>query len=261
MWGIAAALLLNFLMVGFALSLWMEQGPYHWAAAAQFRMMETYSQKITMLVTVCFFSFFAIFLLKPILRSGRWVRTLAFGPIILLGIVHFSLSVYFFATGGSPSKELRLVEAVQTATLLPHSVLMKKGELDGLNYSYATHIARQTNRISQSSPKYNGSHFILIETSDAAVFPLPVVMKSSGSMLDQMAEDTHVDGLIYRAPFPFLLRQEWGDRAANYGVIFSNGESVREYWSVIVMMYAILIVVCLLGLFSRWRNNRARFVG
>jgi hypothetical protein len=155
---------------------------------------------------------------------------------------------------------MRLEEAVRGATFLPQAVLMDKGELDGLNYYYATHIARENNRMSQSSPKYSGSHFILIEMSDAAAFPMPVVMKSSGSMLDRLAEETFVEGVVYRAPLTFLLRQEWGGRAANHGVIFSNGESVREYWSTILMMYSIFIVVCLLGLFSRWKSNRARLV-
>lgn len=252
--GYAAAILFVGVVVGFFYSFWTQRGPYQWLVSAQYSLMESYSQKLTLLILLLLFTPCVLVLLIPVMRAGKWARLVAFLPICVMVAMHFSIAVYYFATGGRESKVTTLAVAAHSAHFLPRAVTLERKDWAAMNVNDSTHVPYETSSMSQESMKYRGehfTHFTLIQSADLAAFRKPIVCKSGGYMLEQMSTQTHVDGIIYQSPLPYLFRRNEGLSDAPFGIVFSYGESIREYWSSFVLLYGVIIAGIVLGLFSR----------
>lgn len=248
--GLLAAIAFNVVIATFIYSFWTERGPYHWLAAAQYSMMESYSQRLTLILTIIIFMPFALLLVRPILNAKRWGRIVAFGPFLLLVAAHFIITVYFLSTGGSRSSGTTLNEAVSSATFLPHAVTIDTKFLETLDRDYSTHIAYQ-GRHNYNSAAYSGSHYIPLKFDNSSDPHMPVIFKSGGFALETLSEQMQVDGMIYKSPLPYLLRRNWGRDDAVFGVIICNGKSVRGHWFGFGMIYAVSLLCWVLAYFSR----------
>jgi hypothetical protein len=223
--GFLAAIAFNVVIATFIFSFWTERGPYHWLAAAQYSMMESYSQKLTLILTIFIFMPLALLLVRPILNAKRWGRIVAFGPFLLLVAAHIIITIYFLCTGGSRSSGTTLNEAVRSATFLPHAVTIDTKFLETLDRDFSTHIAYQ-GRHNYSSVAYSGSHYIPLKFDSSSDPDMPVIFKSGGFALETLSEQMQVDGMIYKSPLPYLLRRNWGHDDAVFGMIICRYEGI-----------------------------------
>ncbi len=255
--GFLAAIAFNAVVFSFGFLLWTERGPYQWIAAAQYAVMESYGQRLTLILMVLLFMPIGLLLVRPIHRSGRWACFIAYGPSLLAVGAHFLMTAYFLITGGTRSEGTTLNEAVRSATFLPQAVSIDTKFLSALDESHSAHIARETSRIETYRKEISGSHYIPFQNEVSHDPRFPVVFRSGGFALEGLSRQAEVEGMIYKAPLPYLLRRNWeGDNAA-FGVIISNQQSVHEYWFPFGILYGVVLISMVAVYFSRRSSRRS----
>lgn len=249
--GFLAAITFNAVVFSFAFFFWTERGPYQWIAAAQYAVMESYGQKLTLILMIFLFMPIGLLLVRPIHRSGRWACFIAYGPSLLAVGAHFLMTAYFLITGGTHSEGTTLDEAVRSATFLPQAVSIDTKFFNALDESFSTHIARQTSRIETFRKELSGSHYIPFQKEVSHDPRFPVVFRSGGFALEVLSRQPEVKGMIYKAPLPYLLRRNWEGNDAAFGVIISNQQSVHEHWLPFGMLYGVVLISMGAAYFSR----------
>lgn len=240
--GFLAAIAFNAVVFSFAFFFWTERGPYQWIAAAQCAVMESYGQMFTLILMIFLFMPIGLLLVRPIHRAGRWACFIAYGPTLLAVGAHFLMTVYFLITGGTRSEGATLDEAVRSATFLPQAVSIDTKFFNALDESFSAHIARETSRIETYRKELRGSYYIPFQKEVSHDPRFPVVLRSGGFALEGLSRRPEVEGMIYKAPLPYLLRRNWGGNDAAFGVIISNQQSVQNYWLPFGILYGVMLI-------------------
>jgi hypothetical protein len=241
--GLLAAIGFNAVLALLAFSVWAEWGPYEWAAAAQLAVMDSYGQKLTLILVLFLFVIPGALLLAPVLKAGRLVWAVAFGlPAVALAL-HFAAMSYFLATGG-PASSPSFADAVDSATFLPRAFTLKTTQLAPLDVDRAAGI---------HTSHFDDEYIPFVKDAWPAN-ATPVVLESKASLLDGIEREGVVDGNIRRAPLPYLVRRAWGPDAPTLGIIVTHGESVRDYWLLPAIFY---VLALLYGAWRLWKMRRA----
>ncbi len=238
--GLLAAIGFNLVLILLAFSFWAEWGPYAWAAAAQIAVMDSYSAKLTFFVVAIVFVPIVLLLLAPVLKATRAVWAVAFGVPVLAVSLHFAASAYFLVTGGEPARGTSFADAVDSASFLPRDFALKTAQLAPLDVDRAAGIHRSTS--------YDDEEYIPFAQASWPADQTPVVFESKRYDLERVARDGVVEGNIRRGPLPYLVRRAWGPEAPTLGIIVTHRESVREYWLLPAIFYALLL------LYAGWRG-------
>ena len=238
------------LLVGtFAFSLWAEWGPYAWVAAAQVALMDSYSEKLTFVLTFVFFLIPAMILLFLFISGGRAAKVIGLGVPGMLILLHLVATIYFVGTGGTQADASSFDSAVHSAGFVPQNITLEKSKLPALDLEKASGIK------AAYSPD-DGADLYIPFTS-----PSPearVILRSKPENLKKLAAGASLTGLIHKAPLPYLVRHSWPQNPSVFAVIIEDGANVRGSWMAAAAVYIVLIIWGAVTLFKSWRAKSAQ---
>lgn len=237
---IIAALVAALLLLLYAFSLWAEWGPYAWLAGAQFAVFHSYEVPLTFVGVSLLFAVPLIFAWKE-MGSGRTSLCVAFGVPAAAVAAHLSLTLFFAVTGGTAADSTTFRSAVQDAGFLPKRFRMDEAALWPLDEARAA---------GEHSSASDEQAYIPFEAPSGDE-KLPVVLEFDSGEFSR-APDLHpLEGLIYKAPLPYLVRRQWAGEGSTFAVIIKSRKSVREFWIWQGIFY--VVISALLGWF--WRKS------
>jgi hypothetical protein len=238
------------LLVGtFAFSLWAEWGPYSWLAAAQVALMDSYSEKLTFVLTFVLFLIPAMILLFLFVSGGRSAMAVGLGIPGLLVLLHLVATIYFVSTGGTQADASSFDSAVHNASFVLQNITLEKSKLPALDLEKASGIK------AAHSPD-DGADLYIPFTSPSS--EARVILKSKPENLKKLAAGASLTGVIHKAPLPCLVRHSWPQNPSVFAVIIEDGANVRGSWMAAAAVYIVLIIWGAVTLFKSWRAKAAR---
>lgn len=238
------------LLVGtFAFSLWAEWGPYSWLASAQLALIDSYSEKLTFVLTFVLFLIPAMILLFVFISGVRAARAVALGVPGLLVVLHLGATIYFVSTGGTQADASSFDSAVHSASFVPQNITLEKSKLPALDLEKASGIK------AAHSPD-DGADLYIPFTSPSS--EARVVLRSKPENLKKLAAGASLTGLIHKAPLPYLVRHLWPQNPSVFAVIIEEGANVRGSWMGAAAVYIVLIIWGAVTLFKSWRAKAAQ---
>ncbi|MCX6852901.1 MAG: hypothetical protein NTY98_28760 [Verrucomicrobia bacterium] len=238
------------LLVGtFAFSLWAEWGPYSWLAAAQVALMDSYSEKLTFVLSFVFFLIPAMLLLFLFISGGRAAKLVGLGVPVLLVLIHLVATIYFVGTGGTQADASSFESAVHSASFVPQNITLEKSKLPALDLEKASGI-----KAAHSSD--DGADLYIPFTSPSS--GARVILRSKPENLKKLAAGASLTGLIHKAPLPYLVRHSWPQTASVFAVIIEEGANVRGSWMAAAAVYIVLIIWGAVTLFKSRRAKAAQ---
>ena len=237
------------LLCAFAFSLWAEWGPYAWVAAAQVALMNSYSEKLTFVLTFVPFLIPAVILLFLFISGGRAVKAVGFGVPVMLVLLHLLATIYFVSTGGTQADASSFDSAVQSASFVPQNITLEKSKLPALDLEKASGIK------AAYSPD-DGADLYIPFTSPSS--ETRVILRSKPENLKKQAAGASLTGVIHKAPLPYLVRHSWPQNPSVFAVIIEDGANVRGSWMGAAVVYIVLSIWGAVTLFKSWRAKSAR---
>ena len=238
------------LVVGtFAFSLWAEWGPYSWVAAAQVALIESYSEKLTFVLTFVFFLIPAVILLILFVSGGRAAKVVGLGIPGLLVLLHLVATIYFVGTGGTQADASSFDSAVHSAGFVPQNITLERSKLPALDLEKASGIK------AAHSPDDGADLYIpfTFPSSEARV-----ILRARPENLKKLAAGASLTGVIHKAPLPYLVRHSWPQNSSVFAVIIEEGVTVRGSWMAAAAVYVVGLIWGVVTLFKSWRAKSAR---
>ena len=232
------------LVCAFAFSLWAEWGPYAWVAATQVALIDSYSEKLTFVLTLVLFLIPAVIIL--VTSRGRGARMISLGIPGLLVLLHLAATVYFVSTGGTQSDASSFDSAVQSASFVAQNITLEKSKLPALELEKASGIK------AAHSPD-DGADLYIPFTSPSS--EARVILKSKPENLKKLAAGASLAGVIHKAPLPYLVRHSWPQNPSVFAVIIEEGANVRGSWMGAAAVYIVLIIW---GVVTLFKSRRAK---
>jgi hypothetical protein len=238
------------LVCTFAFSLWAEWGPYSWVAAAQMAIMDSYSGKLTFVLTFVLFLIPAMLLL--VISKGRLAKMIALGVPGLLVLLHLVATIYFVSSGGTQAEAPTFESAIRSASFVPHNITLEKSKLPALDLE-------KTSGITSAGSSGAGAELYVPFTSTS--WPSPetmVVIKSIASDLSKLAGGESLRAVIHKAPLPYLVRHSWPQNPSIFAIIIEHRATVRGSWMGAAAVYVVGLIWGAWTLFKSWRTSKVQ---
>lgn len=236
----------------FAFSLWAEWGPYSWVAAGQVALMDSYSEKLTFVLTLVLFLIPAMLLLLLSVSAGRMAKAVALGVPGLLVLVHFAATIFFVGSGGAQVEGSTFESAVRSAGFMPQNITLERRRLPDLKLD-------QASGMKSSTGSDDGAELYIPFASTSSPSPeTMVVLKSTPANLKKLAEAESLKGVLRKAPLPYLVRKSWPQNHTIFAITFEDQATVRGLWMPAVAVYVVGLIWGAVSLFKSWRARSAQ---
>lgn len=246
-----SALGFTLVLGAFAFSLWAEWGPFAWVAAAQLAIMDSYSGKLTFILTFVLFLIPAMILLFQFISGGRAAIVIGFGVPALLVLAHLAATIFFVSTGGAQIESPAFDVAVRGANFVPKNITLERSLLPDLELDRASGV--------KSSTSSDDDAELYIPFASTA-WPSPdtmVVLKSTPAKLKKLAGAESLKGVLQKAPLPYLVRSSWPQSPSLFVVLIEDQATVRGSWMAAAAVYVVLFIWGAVKLFKSWRAKSA----
>ncbi|MHB1081967.1 MAG: hypothetical protein ACYC67_21435 [Prosthecobacter sp.] len=238
------------LLVGaFAFSLWAEWGPYAWVAAAQLAVMDSYSEKLTFILTFLLFLIPALVLLFQFFSGGRLAQAVGLGVPVVLILIHLAATVFFVSSGGSQLEAATFESGIRTANFVPQNITLERRLLPDLMLDQASGVK------SGSSSDDSADLYIPFAASSWPSPETMVVLKSTPAHLEKLAEAENLEGVLRKMPLPYLVRSSWPQNPSIFAIVIEDRTSVRGLWIPAAAVYVLFLIW---GAVSFFKSRRAR---
>lgn len=242
------ALGFNVLLASFAFSLWAEWGPYAWITTAQTALLGSYFGKASFMLTFILHLIPAMLLL--LMAWGRVAKGIVLGLPVLCILAHLTVTVWLVSTGGQHADGSSFESAVRSAGFVPQDITLERAKLPALDMEKISGIRTGKSDL--------GADLYVPFTAGAWPEPeMKVILKTKSENLDKLTRGEFLEGVIQKAPLPYLVRQSWPQNPSVFAIVIEDRGSVRGNWIPALAAYVVLGIWGISSFLKRKRGPAA----